>query len=118
MVLEVVTALVDELGGQTGDRPVELDDALDRDLGLGSLERVELLLRLEQRFGVRLSDAVMAGAISPRDLVTAIRAAGPAAVQAAPVPRSPLGEATPAPAGARSCRPGRCLSVRAAGRLR
>ena len=69
-VLGIVSGLVDELGGRSGDRPVGLDDALDRDLGIGSLERVELLLRLEQRFGVRLPDAVMAEAVSPRDLVT------------------------------------------------
>jgi acyl carrier protein len=50
-VLAIVSTLVDELGGRPGDRPVGLDDRLDRDLGLGSLERVELLLRLEQRFG-------------------------------------------------------------------
>jgi 1-acyl-sn-glycerol-3-phosphate acyltransferase len=94
--------LVNELGGRTGDRPVGLDDALDRELGIGSLERVELLLRLEQRFGVRLADAVMAGAVSPRDLVTAIRTAGPAPVEATPVPLSPLGEAAPTPTAARS----------------
>jgi 1-acyl-sn-glycerol-3-phosphate acyltransferase len=101
-VLEVVSGLVDELGGRTGGRPVELDDALDRELGIGSLERVELLLRLEHRFGVRLADAVMAGAVSPRDLVTAIRAARPAAVEAAPPPLPPLGEAAPAPTAART----------------
>lgn len=101
-VLEVVAALVDELGGRADARPVGLDDALDRDLGIGSLERVELLLRLEQRFGVRLADAVMAEAVSPRDLVAAIRAAGPAAVEAVPPPLAPLDEATPAPSGARS----------------
>jgi uncharacterized membrane protein HdeD (DUF308 family) len=47
-VLAIVSALVDELGGRSGDRPVGLDDRLDRDLGIGSLERVELLLRLER----------------------------------------------------------------------
>jgi 1-acyl-sn-glycerol-3-phosphate acyltransferase len=101
-VLRIVGALVDELGGRPGGRPVRLDDALDRDLGIGSLERVELLLRLEQRFGVRLADAVMAEAVSPRDLVTAIQGAGPPTPEAVPPPRPPLGEAAPAPAGARS----------------
>ncbi|HEX7786311.1 MAG TPA: AMP-binding protein, partial [Methylomirabilota bacterium] len=102
-VLEIVSGLVEELGGRTGGRPVGLDDALDRELGIGSLERVELLLRLEQRFGVRLADAAMAGAVTPRDLVTAIRAAGPGAVAAAaPPPLSPLGEAPPTPTAART----------------
>jgi acyl-CoA synthetase (AMP-forming)/AMP-acid ligase II len=51
---------------------------LDRDLGIGSLERVELLLRLEQQFGVRLPDAVMAAAETPAELIAAIRTAVPA----------------------------------------
>src|SRR5262249_25375427 len=41
---------------------------LDRDLGLGSLERVELLARLETEFGVRLPDALAAEANTPDDL--------------------------------------------------
>jgi 1-acyl-sn-glycerol-3-phosphate acyltransferase len=101
-VLSIVSTLVEELGGRPGDRPVGLDDALDRDLGIGSLERVELLLRLERRFGVRLPDAVMAEAVSVRDLVAAIRGAEPGLPEAAPAPLAPLGEAAPAPAGARS----------------
>jgi len=101
-VLTIVSTLVDELGGRPGDRPVGLDDRLDRDLGIGSLERVELLVRLEQRFRVHLPDAVMAEAVSPRDLVTAIRGAEPAAREALPRTRPPLGEAAPPPVEARS----------------
>ena len=48
---------------------------LDRDLGLGSLERVELLARLETAFGVRLPDRVVAEANTPDDLAKAIRTA-------------------------------------------
>jgi len=101
-VLGIVSGLVDELGGRPGNRPVGLDDALDRDLGIGSLERVELLLRLEQRFGVRIADAVMAEAISPRDLITAIQAGEDLAPLSAPSAVAPLVEGVPAPAGARS----------------
>jgi acyl carrier protein len=54
-VLEIVRTLVDELGGLKGRGPVALDDALDRDLGLGSLERVELVVRIEQ--GLRIPAA-------------------------------------------------------------
>ena len=54
-VLEIVEEFVAELGGFRG--PVAPHNSLDRDLGIGSLERVELLLRLEQAFGVRLPDA-------------------------------------------------------------
>ena len=48
---------------------------LDRDLGLGSLERVELLARLETAFGVRLPDQVVAEANTPEDLAKALLAA-------------------------------------------
>jgi 1-acyl-sn-glycerol-3-phosphate acyltransferase len=101
-VLAIVSTLVDELGGRPGDRPPGLDDRLDRDLGIGSLERVELLLRLEQRFGVRLPDAVMAEAVSPRDLITAIQGAEPPTLEALPPARPAIGEAALPPAGARS----------------
>jgi 1-acyl-sn-glycerol-3-phosphate acyltransferase len=101
-VLTIVSTLVDELGGRPGDRPAGLDDRLDRDLGIGSLERVELLVRLEQRFGVHLPDAVMAEAVSPRDLATAIRGAEPATREAPPRTRPPLGEAALPPVRARS----------------
>jgi len=45
---------------------------LDRDLGLGSLERVELLARLETEFGVRMPDAIAAQANTPDELSNAI----------------------------------------------
>jgi 1-acyl-sn-glycerol-3-phosphate acyltransferase len=95
-VLDVVAGLVSELAGGAGRRP-NLDDALDRDLGISSLERVELLLRLEQIFGVRLADPVMAEAATPRDLATAILDAAPAAAEAAPVVHQAAMPATQAP---------------------
>jgi acyl carrier protein len=85
-VLAIVTQLVNELSGGAA-RPT-LDDALDRDLGISSLERVELLLRLEQAFGVRLPDAVMAEAVTSGDLVEAIRQATSGA--ATPPPTAPV----------------------------
>ena len=48
---------------------------LDRDLGLGSLERVELLLRLEKIFGTRLDEQVLAGAETVQDLIVALSGA-------------------------------------------
>jgi acyl carrier protein len=94
-VLDVVAGLVRELAGGTGKRP-NLDDALDRDLGISSLERVELLLRLEQAFGVRPADSVMVEAATPRDLVAAILEAAPAG-EATPVVRQAAIPATQAP---------------------
>src|SRR5512144_86064 len=88
-VLDIVRELVLELGGPAALRRVALDDSLDRDLGIGSLERVELLLRIEKELGVRLADDVMEDAASPRDLVTAVLAAEPARAEIA-MPRHPV----------------------------
>ena len=52
-LLDVVRALVSELGHQSALALVSPAAHLDRELGLGSLERVELLLRLEKAFGTR-----------------------------------------------------------------
>ena len=83
-VLEIIAALVTELGGSRAQTRIGLDDSLERDLGLGSLERVELLLRLEHAFGARLPDAVMAEALSPRDLVAALLSGATAAAERLP----------------------------------
>ena len=103
-VLDIVGSLVAELSGPGSPvaRVPTLDDALDRDLGISSLERVELLLRLERAFGVRLSDAVMAEAATPKELVAAILRAAPVAAEAAPVPFSPVTPGMRAPASART----------------
>jgi 1-acyl-sn-glycerol-3-phosphate acyltransferase len=58
-VLEIVSGLAFELGGPRARRAVAPDASLERDIGLGSLERVELLLRLESAFGVRLGEELL-----------------------------------------------------------
>jgi len=73
-VLEVVRELLAELGHTSALRSANMTSHLDRDLGLGSLERVELLLRLEKSSGVRLDEEVLAGADTVQDLVTALGA--------------------------------------------
>ena len=50
---------------------VDLDSTLDRDLGFDSLGRVELLLRLERLFHIRLPETLLAEAETPRDLLEA-----------------------------------------------
>jgi 1-acyl-sn-glycerol-3-phosphate acyltransferase len=74
-VLEVIRGLLEELGSQGALPMLGLESQLDRDLGLGSLERVELLARLETAFGMRLPDSVSADANTPEDLARAIFAA-------------------------------------------
>jgi fatty-acyl-CoA synthase len=101
-VLDIVQELVVELRA-TGWRPtVTLDASLDRDLGLGSLERVELGLRLEQAFGVLLPDAILEEAESPRAIASAVSSAGPSLSPVAREPLAPPAPGTPAPASLRT----------------
>jgi fatty-acyl-CoA synthase len=74
-VLEIVRGLLEELGSQGALPLLHPASHLDRDLGLGSLERVELLARLESAFGVRLPDSAAAEANTPENLTQAILAA-------------------------------------------
>ena len=85
-VLEVVRQLLTELGSQGALPLLGLKSNLDRDLGLGSLERVELIARLESEFGVRLPDLAAAQASTPEDLAALMdgsSANGDAAVETA-----------------------------------
>ena len=75
-VIDIVTGLATELGTLPAHGKAGLDDVLDRDLGFGSLERVELALRLERAFAVHLGDVVLAEAERCRDLVGAVAGAG------------------------------------------
>ena len=88
-VLEVIRALLNELGSQGALPMLNLSSQLDRELGLGSLERVELLTRLESAFGVRLPDRVASEANTPGDLVRAILAVPETTAEVA-VPASAL----------------------------
>lgn len=92
-VLAVVTELVTELRGGA-PAAVARGDSLEADLGISSLERVELLVRLERAFGVRLGDAAMTSAETPADLAAAVAAGGDAPAER-PVER----RAESAPAG-------------------
>ena len=71
-VLEVLRGLLEELGSHGALPQLSITSNLDRDLGLGSLERVELLTRLEDAFGVRLPDTLAAEASTPEELSRAI----------------------------------------------
>jgi acyl carrier protein len=74
-VLEVVRALAEELGGARAAHAVAPSASLEREVGLGSLERVELLVRLEKAFGRALDDRVLQ-ADTPHDLARVIAAGG------------------------------------------
>jgi acyl carrier protein len=71
-VLDVVRGLLEELGSHGAIDTLTTTSNLDRDLGLGSLERVELLTRLETAFDVRLPDTLAAEVNTPEELIEAI----------------------------------------------
>src|SRR6202046_972462 len=73
--LDVVRQLLTELGGARGLGELSARGPaahLERELGLGSLERVELMLRLGAACGVRLPDRVVAEADTVQDLINAM----------------------------------------------
>ncbi|MES1245568.1 MAG: AMP-binding protein [Acidobacteriota bacterium] len=75
-VLGLIRALALELQpGRRGIGRTTLDSSLERDFGLDSLGRAELLTRLEKAFGVRLPEALLASAETPRDFLDALASA-------------------------------------------
>jgi len=74
-VLEIVRGLAGEVGGARALHAAAPRASLERDLGLGSLERVELLARLEAAFGLSLDDRFLA-LDTPADLAQALAETG------------------------------------------
>jgi len=74
-VLEVLRSLLTELGSEGALPMLGPSSHFDRELGLGSLERVELLARLEAEFGIRLPDRVAAQINTPEELTESVLAA-------------------------------------------
>ena len=97
-VLEVVAAVAREARPNVEAHP-SLDSSLEKELGLDSLARVELVLRVEKEFGVALPEQALAVSETPRDLLrfllagagrapaSARRAADAVALQTAGEPR-------------------------------
>ncbi|MSO84710.1 MAG: acyl-phosphate glycerol 3-phosphate acyltransferase [Rhodospirillales bacterium] len=75
-LLAVAHALITEINPRrAATLSVALDSRLDKDLGLDSLGRVELMARVEQVFDVTLAEEAMAAAETPRDMLRAVLAA-------------------------------------------
>ncbi|MGE5336785.1 MAG: AMP-binding protein, partial [Gemmatimonadota bacterium] len=72
-MLALIAALHEQTRGVP--MPVRLESRLDADLGIDSLARVELGLRIEREFGMRLPDDALMQAATPADLQAALRAA-------------------------------------------
>ena len=71
-VVDIVRQLLADLGSPLAFGAIRGEAQLDRDLGLGSLERVELVVRLSAEFGRELPEEVVAEADTVEDLVAAV----------------------------------------------
>src|SRR5512144_817701 len=75
LVRELVRELRGERGGRIDIRPAS---RLERDLGIDSLGRTELILRIEQRFSIRLDVSAMGEADTVGDLLKVLNQNKPA----------------------------------------
>ncbi|HEY9857035.1 MAG TPA: AMP-binding protein, partial [Stenomitos sp.] len=73
-LLDLIQGLLLELHPHGRPRAVTLDSSLERDLGLDSLGRMELLHQVEDAFGVRLPEQLIVTAETPRDVLRALLA--------------------------------------------
>lgn len=89
-LIAVIGALVRELHAQRADTiTVSPASTLDRDLGIDSIGRTELMLRIERAFRVRLPPDTLVEAQTVGDLLLALRRAAPyvrRAHESAPLP--------------------------------
>ena len=79
-ILAIVRELLEELGNRSAIETcgrAGTNAHLERDLGLGSLERVELLVRLDKTFSVHLPDSALSEADTIGDLVEAVLVEAP-----------------------------------------
>ncbi len=94
-VVAVVRDLARELGGDRAANAVTPTASLERDIGLGSLERVELLMRLEAALQRELADSFLL-LETARDIARALphapplRGAGPGVAAPTPAPAAAL----------------------------
>ena len=102
-VIAVVDALVRDLHPQQAHRTqTSMASRLERDLGIDSLGRTELVRRLERTFGVRLPIALVGEADVVGDLCRALARAGPSGSDLSSVPTLPPAPAIPAATAART----------------
>lgn len=103
-LVALINQLVRELHARSGGKmDVSLASRLDRDLGIDSLGRTELILRIEQAFRARLPPETLSEAETVGDLLTALGQAAPHVRQSRDM--TPIVKPAPAvsaPSGART----------------
>ncbi|MEJ2688129.1 MAG: acyl carrier protein, partial [Gammaproteobacteria bacterium] len=93
-LLGILRQLASELHPGRTPPAVTLDTQLERELGLDSLGRIELMLRLEQRFNVAIPEESAMDAQTPRALLAALDSSA----ISPPVPPAATGPSPAAPA--------------------
>jgi len=76
-LLGITRGFLQELKSERAVRGLSLESSLERDLGLGSLERAELFRRVETAFAIELPNQVLTQAVLLRDYISAIQRAHP-----------------------------------------
>lgn len=76
-LISIVQEFLTELKAERARRAISMHASLEKDLGIGSLEKAELFHRIEKAFAVQLPTQVMAEAKTLDDLATAILQAKP-----------------------------------------
>jgi 1-acyl-sn-glycerol-3-phosphate acyltransferase len=74
-VFGIIRDLLRELGNPAASATLQASTSLDSDLGLGSIERVELLSRLERDLGMSIPEAAIAEAKTVEDVIVALAGA-------------------------------------------
>ena len=99
-LIRVVEEVARELNPARTSIAATLDSRLDRDLGIDSLGRAELVVRIERTFAVALPERILAEAETPHDLLAALLARrNVAAIPRRRIAHAPAPEAAvPAPA--------------------
>jgi acyl carrier protein len=84
-LIAIVEGLAEELRqGTIRQAGLTLSSSLERDVGLDSLGRVELLARIERRFGVHLPEQIAVEAQTIGDLLEALHRAGESPARSSP----------------------------------
>jgi fatty-acyl-CoA synthase len=87
--LAILAELLEELGHEPARAALQPGTHLERDLGLGSLERVELLLRLNAALGIQLREQALAEAETVGELIAVVEASRSATPATAPTVARP-----------------------------
>lgn len=103
-IKKAIAQLIHELGNLQALEELNRkggDAHLERDLGLGSLERVELMLRLDQALSIQLPETVVGQANTVSDLLVAVLSQLSEELVREPGKEAPQPPVVHAPAGAR-----------------